>query len=175
MSGAAGRPIATGRLDMIRELRDVAAMNKTPPEEPHFQRADWPFYWIARVTGRYFHRMETALQPIGLDVPSYRVLMTLYEDRHVSVSAIADACVIKLSTATRIVQRMTAEGLVVVRPSPTDGRVTEVSLTGKGEGLRHQAKAIAEAMLAQAFEGVSEAERQKLNRLLAGVFDRLKD
>lgn len=149
-------------------------MTKAPQADPPFHRAEWPFYWIARVTGRYFQRMETALEQIGIDVPSYRVLMTLYEDHHVSVSAIADACVIKLSTATRIVQRMTADGLVVVRPSLSDRRVTEVSLTPKGEGLRHQAKAIAEGVLAQAFDGVSEAERQRLNRLLAGVFDRLK-
>jgi hypothetical protein len=31
--------------------------------------------------------------------------MALDEDQHVRVSAIADACVIKLSIATRIVQR----------------------------------------------------------------------
>lgn len=149
-------------------------MTKAPQAEPPFHRAEWPFYWIARVTGRYFQRMETALEQIGIDVPSYRVLMTLYEDHHVSVSAIADACVIKLSTATRIVQRMTADGLVVVRPGLSDRRVTEVSLTPKGEALRHQAKAIAEGVLAQAFDGVGDAERQNLNRLLAGVFDRLK-
>ncbi|CAH1663929.1 MarR family winged helix-turn-helix transcriptional regulator [Chelatococcus asaccharovorans] len=149
-------------------------MTDVPPTEPPFHRAKWPFYWIARVTGRYFQTMETALEPIGIDVPSYRVLMTLYEDHHVSVSAIADACVIKLSTATRIVQRMTADGLVVTRPSPRDRRVTEVSLTAKGETLRHQVKAIAESVLAQAFEGVSDAEREALNSLLAGVFGRLK-
>lgn len=149
-------------------------MTDLPATEPPFHRAEWPFYWIARVTGRYFQTMETALQPIGIDVPSYRVLMTLYEDQHVGVSAIADACVIKLSTATRIVQRMTAEGLVVTRSSLNDRRVTEVSLTPKGEVLRHQVKAIAESVLAQAFEGVDELERQRLNHLLAGVFERLQ-
>jgi DNA-binding MarR family transcriptional regulator len=99
--------------------------------------------------------------------------MTLYEDRRVSVSAIADACVIKLSTATRIVQRMAKDGLVETRPSLSDRRVTEVSLTPKGEALRHQAWAIAEGVLAHAFAGVGEPERQRLNHLLAGVFDRL--
>lgn len=149
-------------------------MTDLPPTEPPFHRAEWPFYWIARVTGRYFQTMETALQPIGIDVPSYRVLMTLYEDQHVGVSAIADACVIKLSTATRIVQRMMGDGLVVTRPGSSDRRVTEVGLTPKGEALRHQAKAIAERVLGQAFEGVADRERQALNSLLAGVFERLK-
>lgn len=149
-------------------------MTDTPQADPPFHRAEWPFYWIARVTGRYFQTMETALETIGIDVPSYRVLMTLYEDHHVSVSSIADACVIKLSTATRIVQRMTADGLVTTRPSPQDRRVTEVSLTARGEALRHQARAIADSVLARAFDGVDNAERQRLNRLLAGVFDRLK-
>ncbi len=138
-----------------------------------FHRVEWPFYWIARVTGRYFQTMERALASLGIDVPSYRVLMTLYEDHHVSVSAIADACVIKLNTATRIVQRMAGAGLVRTRPSRTDRRVTVVSLTPKGEVLRHQAWAIAESVLDKAFAGVADAERAALNHLLAGVFDRL--
>lgn len=148
-------------------------MTEAPQADARFHRVEWPFYWIVRVTGRYFQTMEAALERIGIDVPSYRVLMTLYEDSHVSISAIADACVIKLSTATRIVQRMKEDGLVVTRPSPADRRVTEVSLTPKGEAQRHRAWAIAEGVLAQAFAGVSEAERQRLNRLLAGIFDRL--
>jgi DNA-binding MarR family transcriptional regulator len=148
-------------------------MTEAPQADVRFHRAEWPFYWIARVTGRYFQTMETALDRIGIDVPSYRVLMTLYEDRRVSVSAIADACVIKLSTATRIVQRMAKDGLVETGPSLSDRRVTEVSLTPKGEALRHQAWAIAEGVLAHAFAGVDERERQRLNHLLAGVFDRL--
>ncbi|MBN9064558.1 MAG: hypothetical protein BGP06_06930 [Rhizobiales bacterium 65-9] len=148
-------------------------MTEATQADARFHRVEWPFYWIVRVTGRYFQSMESALDRIGLDVPSYRVLMTLYEDSYVSVSAIADACVIKLNTATRIIQRMKQDGLVATRPNPSDRRVTEVGLTAKGEAQRHEAWSIAESVLAQAFAGVSDAERRNLNRLLAGVYDRL--
>lgn len=148
-------------------------MSDSDPPGKDFHRVEWPFYWIVRVTGRYFQTMESELERLGIDVPSYRVLMTLYEDRHVSISAIADACVIKLNTATRIVQRMAGAGLVQTQPSKTDRRVTEVSLTPKGEVLRHQAWSIAERVRDKAFSGVSQADRTALNRLLAGVFDRL--
>lgn len=56
-----------------------------------------------------------------------------------SVSESADFSTVKLNTATKIVQRMIAEGLVKTRVRPTDGRVTEVCLTGQGDALRAQA------------------------------------
>lgn len=48
-------------------------MTETPQADPPFHRAGWPFYWIARLAGRYLQTTETALEQIGIDVPSYRV------------------------------------------------------------------------------------------------------
>ncbi len=92
-------------------------------------KKDWPFYWVSRVNARYAQVLERRLKPLDLDLARWRVLMSLYEDEHLSVSEIADYAVIKLNTVTKIVQRMIADGLVVTRVRPSDGRVTEVCLT----------------------------------------------
>lgn len=146
---------------------------QTPISHHEFQMREWPFFWIVRVSSRYFQTMERALKPLGLDVPSWRVLMALYEGKDLSVSEIAGLCVIRLNTTTKIVQRMTHDGLVTTRPRPSDGRVTEVTLTTDGERQRHKGWRVAEKILARAFSGISDKERRALNATLEQVFERL--
>lgn len=43
-------------------------------------RRDWPFYWISTVNSLYTQAMERRLKPFGLDVPRWRVLISLYEE-----------------------------------------------------------------------------------------------
>ncbi|WP_229884042.1 MarR family winged helix-turn-helix transcriptional regulator [Roseobacter sp. MH60115] len=150
-----------------------AAPSEMPRSEFHMR--EWPFYWIIRVNSRYFQAMEKALKPLGLDLPNWRVVMALYEGKHLSVSEIADLCVIRLNTTTKIIQRMRTDGLVTTRPRKSDGRVTEVTLTANGEQLRHKGWAVAEKMLERAFGGIPQSERQALNATLEKVFDRLAD
>lgn len=136
-------------------------------------KRNWPFYWISRVNGRYVQVLERRLKPIDLDMPRWRVLMSLHEDGYLSVSEIADYSVLKLNTATKIVQRMLADGLVTTRVRPTDGRVTEVTLTPKGDEMRRRALMEADKILAASFINISSEELAALNGLLEKVFDRL--
>lgn len=142
-------------------------------EAPVFRADDWPFHWITRVAGRYFQAMEAVLKPLGLDVAQWRVLMCLDERGGRSVSEIAEICIVKLNTTTKIVQRMTADELVVCRPRRRDARVTEVRLSPKGRALQGRARAEAEAVFAEAFEGLDPGRVAAMNHLLAEVSDRL--
>ena len=81
------------------------------PLDGDFEMANWPFYWITRVSRRYTHDMEDVLKKIGMDVARWRVLMILNEINPASVSELADHAVIKLSTMTKTVIRMQADGL----------------------------------------------------------------
>lgn len=136
-------------------------------------RRDWPFYWISRVNARYVQVLEQRLKPINLDMPRWRVLMSLHEDEHLSVSQIAEFSVLKLNTATKIVQRMLADGLVVTRTSPVDARATEVSLTPYGDRMRQLAMAEADSILAGSFLDIAPNDIATLNGLLQKVFNQL--
>lgn len=157
--------------------QNIPKMSKSPKDtaayEGGFRKQDWPFYWIVRTSNRYVQTMERRLKPIGLDVPSWRVLMCLHEDTYLSVSEIAEFSVIKLNTATKIIQRMTAQGLVTTRPRAEDLRVTEVTLTDEGDRQRLKARAVAETIFATAFADFSAEEQHQLNALLERVFNRL--
>jgi len=140
-----------------------------------YMKRNWPFYWISQVNGRYVQVLERRLKPIDLDMPSWRVLMSLYEDGYLSVSQIAEFSVLKLNTATKIVQRMLLDGLVETRSSPSDGRVTEVALTAKGDEMRRLALIEAEQILAASFVNIDREELKALNSLLEKVFTQLDE
>lgn len=144
-------------------------------ETATFRREEWPFHWITRTAGRYFQVMTVVLKPLDLDVAQWRVLMCLNEKVGLSISEIADLCIIKLNTTTKIVQRMQADGLVTCRPRKSDGRVTEARLTPKGKQLRIQARSRAEKVFADAFEGLEPAQVAAMNAALEHVFSRLDD
>jgi DNA-binding MarR family transcriptional regulator len=143
------------------------------PDEAGFRKADWPFYWITQTSSRYMQVMEARLKAEGMDIAYWRVLMSLYEDQALSISEISTYCIIKPNTATKIIQRMTLQGLVVTGIRARDGRVTEVSLTEAGHMMRRRARGIADEVFARAFEDLSREEQMVMNLLLEKVFHKL--
>lgn len=133
----------------------------------------WPFYWINRVNAHYGRVLERRLKPMGLNMPRWRVLISLYEETYLSVSELSETTAMRLNTTTKVVQSLTAEGLVETRVCPTDKRVTEVCLTARGDSLRAEALEEANAVLAAGFVNVTPEELQALNATLEKVFGQL--
>lgn len=144
------------------------------PAKRDLSYRSWPFYWLARASGRYRARMEDMLRPTGLDMPRWRVLMTLHQDRVASVSEIASHAIEKLPTMTKIIQRMEADDLVRRQPRPGKERVMEVVLTEQGEAAGDVAWRSATALYDQAFAGMSAEEIDQLTALLERVAENLK-
>ncbi|MBN9889359.1 MarR family winged helix-turn-helix transcriptional regulator [Salipiger abyssi] len=140
----------------------------TQASQGHF-RETWPYFWINRANVYYTLALEKRLKPIGIDAPRWRVLMSLFEQDYMSVSEIAEFSNVKLNTTTKVVQRMIGDGLVETRVRPTDGRVTEVRLTEKGDTLRAQALVEADRIRDESFYHVSPAELETLNGILRKI------
>ncbi len=140
--------------------------SESDPGHVAFRIDRYPFYLIAHTLGRYVRRMEKALHRVGADQPHWRILVILGERGPSPVSRIADLAVYKLSTVTRILQRMEAAGLVTMRRSRRDGRVTEVSLTPEGEAQLRRIRAVGSVVANDAFSGFSRAEILTLIELL---------
>lgn len=152
---------------------DDALPPETLSEAPPFRPEEWPFHWINRTNGRYFQVMEKALKPLGLDMALWRVLMFLDEVGPRSIGEIADICLIKLSTTTKIVQRLQADDLVSCRPGRHDARVTEVRLTPHGKERQMQVRAAVDQLFARTFDGIDPARVAEANRVLAEICDHL--
>lgn len=144
------------------------------PASDDFRKEDFPFYWLARVHGRYTQNMERLLKKIDLDLPRWRVLWILNENGESSMSEISTHAIAKLSTITKIVYRMKDDGLVQTAPNPDDGRVTQVRITDAGLHMIERMQDITHEFFQRSFKGLTEAQVQRLNRMLEVVFHNLE-
>jgi len=144
-------------------------LSRYDPASREFRKEEFPFYWIARVYGSYTQEMETALKAVGMDIPTWRVLFILKENGTSSISEISLHAIAKLSTVTKTVYRMKAEGLLDTAPSQQDGRVTEVTLTDTGRDAIERIQLATRHIFLRSFKGLTPSQIQKLNELLQGV------
>ncbi|NBF04655.1 winged helix DNA-binding protein [Pseudomonas sp. Fl5BN2] len=143
------------------------------PASEDFKKEQFPFYWLARLYGRYSMAMEKALKKIDMDIPRWRILFILKENGESSISEISIHAIAKLPTITKIVYRMKADGLVETATSASDGRVTQVSLTDSGRQTIEKIQQGTRDIFLNSFEGLTEAQITKLNSTLEKIFNNL--
>lgn len=136
------------------------------PGSEQFRVEAYPFYLLNRAVSRYNVVIEAELRRIGIDIPTWRVIMILGEKAPQPIGQVARSAVINISTMMRIVERMEAAGLITTSPSPHDGRVTELTLTGLGETKLAEARAITSPVYHRLIDGVSADEFDTLLKLL---------
>jgi DNA-binding MarR family transcriptional regulator len=146
--------------------RPEQAVARGDPASRQFRLEDSPFFLMNRTASAYALAMEQALRRVGADVPRWRVLMLAYERGPISVGSIAENAVIKLSTTTKVVQRLRDEGLVKLRRSRRDARVTEVQITARGLAVVAKVRAVASGIYRRAFADVPAAEVLRFKELL---------
>lgn len=144
------------------------------PGSDKFQVQRYPFFLLNRAVSRYNGIVETRLRGIGLDIPSWRVLMVLGEAEPRSVTQLADACVINLSTLMRVIQRMERAKIVETAQNPSDGRVKEVRLAAAGREKLVEARRVTAPLYAAAIKEFSAADFAQLNALLERLFENLQ-
>lgn len=77
-------------------------------------------------------------------------------------SALADCEHIQRPTATRVVSRLEAAGLVTRMADPDDGRVVHVAITSEGRALLKRIRSRKNQYLAQRLRDLTPAERTTL-------------
>lgn len=145
------------------------------PSSQDFHKEDFPFYWLAQVHGRYSQAMERALKKVNLDIPRWRILATLNQEGCCSISQIALHSIAKLPTVTKIIQRMREDQLVETQVSTDDGRVTEVVITDKGRAALDEIHTATAPLFRDSFKGMTQAQIQRLNKLLEQLFHNLPE
>ena len=149
--------------------RTSDAKKRGDPLMRDFRLEHSPFFLMNRTVATYSLAMEKALRAVGTDIPRWRVLMLAHEFGPVSVGRIAEGGVMKLPTATKVVQRLHRDGLVQIRRGVHDARVTEVELTAAGRKAVQVIRGVASRMYRAAFGDFGPVEIQTLNSALSRV------
>ena len=96
--------------------------------------------FTVRKAARQISRLYDAyLQPSGLRITQFLTLATLNEQQSASVNALAERLDIERTAMGKMIGFLERDGLVKMRPSPTDGRIRMVELTPEGADLFERA------------------------------------
>lgn len=131
------------------------------------------FFWLTQVIGSRDRRLAQALKDVGLRVPEWRVLASLYARRRCSMSELADFATIDRTTLTRTVDRMQSAGWVTRLSDGDDMRVTRLALTAAGERLFARIWPAVEELNRAAVAGLPQASVDLLRRTLERMKDNL--
>lgn len=100
-----------------------------------------------------------------------RALAALGRHGRVTMTALAGILDVPLSTASRIVERLAAKGLVERRQSAQDRRVVEVAFGRRGSRINRYVEASRRAEAETMLSGLSARERVRLLRQLGRLLD----
>jgi DNA-binding MarR family transcriptional regulator len=125
---------------------------------------------IMRLQQIFLGRADAVLRPLGLTFARYEVLMLLSFSQKgtLPLGKIGERLQVNAASVTNAVDRLEADGLVVRRSNPDDGRGTLARLTAAG---RRAATTATDAMNEQVFMdvGVPASTTQRLFVLLADL------
>lgn len=143
------------------------------PTKDDFDYQTSPFYNLARVISLYHQRLDAALKPVGMDVARWRILTILEKHEPATVTKLSTETMIRISTIAKLVQRMTAEGLVDTRPSTGDARSTDVFLTELGREKMALVFQKARAIAVQACYDIEDGDLHAVNVITRKIFSNL--
>ncbi len=111
------------------------------------------------------------LDPLGLTYPQYLVLLVLWEQAPINVSAIGERLTLDSGTLTPLLKRLEALGYVSRVRDAADERRVFVQLTAEGRKLKARAAEIPPCLLAASH--CSESELTALTREVRALRDKL--
>ena len=115
---------------------------------------------------------DSHLEPTGLRITQFLTLATLNQVGNAAVNALAERLDIERTAMGKMLGFLERDGLIRMRPSPTDGRSRLVELTEKGRRLHAEASPLWRAAQRE-FEQLNGAQnvtklRQGLRKMVIG-------
>ena len=107
------------------------------------------------------------LEPLGLTYPQYIVMLVLWEEDDVSVSALGERLALDSGTLTPLLKRLEEAGLVERRRDPNDERVVRVRLTRAGAKLEDRAATVPTELMCRAGYAPTKERLAELEKLRA--------
>ena len=132
-------------------------------------------FLLANISHLHRTRAHQLFEALGLYRGQPPVLLALWEHEGLTQTELAARLQNTPATVTVMLQRMEKAGFIQRQPDEQDQRVTRVYLTEAGRAVKSQVEAIWKQMEADAFAGLSEAERAQLREFLLRVRDNLQE
>jgi DNA-binding MarR family transcriptional regulator len=136
--------------------------------------AERHFGWLATDVARLMRTVfDRRVKALGITRPQWLALVRLKRRPGASQSELADMMEIERAPAGKIVDRLQERGWVERRPDPVDRRINRIFLTDLGERVHAAIWPIGQATVADALDGLTASEADRLTELLLKVKTRL--
>jgi DNA-binding MarR family transcriptional regulator len=133
---------------------------------------DYLSYLLARASHLVSRQFHAQLKPRGMAVPVWRVLSTLSDGDGLPVTELAKITLFKQPTLTKVIDRMSKQGLVERRASERDRRKVLVFITPKGRGQIVDLLARAKQHEREVLAGLTDADVNALKAALHNLIQR---
>ncbi|WP_321396195.1 MarR family transcriptional regulator [Emcibacter sp.] len=143
------------------------------PGDADFNLDDYPLYNLNRTSATYVAEMSQALKNVDMDQTQWRVLCLLGDENPSMVRELARRGVIKMSTLTRMLERMERDGLVERKAWEQDKRNVQVFITDKGREALKTALSVNANIYKSAVAGLSEDEIEQFMQTLKHMRENL--
>ncbi|MEQ8655981.1 MAG: MarR family transcriptional regulator [Hyphomicrobiales bacterium] len=123
-------------------------------------------YRLVQASKAYRQRSANVLADLNLHPGQDQILKALDDGDGQTMGALASALSVQPPTITKMVVRLSSQGMVERRPSPDDGRSSKVFLTEKGSQLIGDLDARLKSMDQEALMGFEDKDRKRLRKAL---------
>jgi DNA-binding MarR family transcriptional regulator len=148
-------------------------MPTTPPTTDELLRLDHQLCFAVYSASLAMTKLyKPQLDKLGLTYPQYLVMLALWEEDGVTVSALGAQLSLDSGTLTPLLKRMETTGLLTRQRDASDERRVLVTLSTAGRRLKARARAVPECLL-QASQ-CSLPDLQALTQQLQALRDQLR-
>lgn len=131
-------------------------------------------YLINRAATAMINYSALEFEQLGLTVPQWRILLTLWQHRDCRFRELAELTSIEPPTLSRLLNAMTKSRLVKRRRVAEDTRGVSVALTAAGVALFERSMPFAENCNRLYIDGLTAGELAVLRRALTRIYDNVK-
>ncbi|PHR55812.1 MAG: hypothetical protein COA43_14935 [Robiginitomaculum sp.] len=143
------------------------------PGQENFVLDDYPLYNLNRTSATYIDELNKGLKEIGMNQSQWRVLGILGDKNPSTVTGIARRSVSKMSTLTRMLDRMESEKLLTRKLWEKDKRIVHVHITKKGRDALAKAVLVGARVYERTFDGIPDEDAQHLMQILIRMRENL--
>lgn len=147
------------------------ANNKTAPSNPALLLDNQLCFALYSASLAMTKLYKPLLEALGLTYPQYLVLLVLWEQDGITVSALGERLHLDSGTLTPLLKRMEQADLLVRQRSTEDERRVQVGLTTAGRKLKSKANSVPACLVEAA--GCPVPELMSLTHQVQALRDRL--
>ncbi len=133
-----------------------------------------PGFLLRRAHQIYVAIFEENFGRLGLSPAQYSVMIALHDLHGINQGDLAKAIGMNKVTVSQIVQALESRGWITRQQADADRRRRRLTLTPAGQRALNQTAQMAEATYAEQMAPLSEAERQRLLKLLQRIVTQLE-